>query len=125
MKILGLVLILFPVLALSNEAECLASIMHSEASGESLEGLIAVAQASINRSKATNTTVCHIKGVTRKKPPSSIAQHYTSLAQSILNGGKSIVGKADSWERALKPRYAGKIVRHIGRHTFYVSKRLG
>jgi hypothetical protein len=125
MKILGLVLILFPVLALSSEAECLASIMRSEASGESLEGVIAVAQASINRSRATKRSICSIRGVTRKNPPANIAKHYVSLAQSILDGGKSIVGKADSWERALKPRYAGKIVRHIGRHTFYVSKRLG
>jgi len=84
-----------------------------------------VAQASINRSKATKRSICLIRGVTRKKPPSNIARHYVALAQSILDGGVSIVGKADSWERALKPRYAGKIVRHIGRHTFYVSKRLG
>ena len=124
MKILGLVLILFPVLALSSEAECLASIMHSEASGESLEGLIAVAQASINRSMVTKRSICLIQGVTRKKPPNIIAQHYIALAQSILDGGVSIVGKANSWERALKPRYAGKITRRIGRHTFYTMKGL-
>jgi hypothetical protein len=124
MKILGLVLILFPVLALSSEAECLASIMRSEASGESLEGVIAVAQASINRSKTTKRLICSICGVTHKKPPSNIAQHYVALAQSILDGGKSIVGRADSWERALRPRYAGKITRRIGEHTFYTMKGL-
>ena len=124
MKILVLVLILFPVLALSSESECLAAIMHSEASGESLEGLIAVAQASINRSKATNRSLCSIRGVTRKKPPQNIAQHYNALAQSILNGGASIVGRADSWERSRRPKYAGKITRFIGKHTFYVMKGL-
>ena len=124
MKILGLVLILFPVLALSSESECLAAIMHSEASGESLEGLIAVAQASINRSKATRRSVCNIKGVTRKKLPPKIALHYTALAQSALNGGESIVGSADSWERSKQPKYAGKITRYIGKHTFYVMKGL-
>ena len=125
MKILGLVLILFPVLALSSESECLAAIMHSEASGESLEGLIAVAQASINRSKATKRPICSIRGVTRKKLPPKIASHYIALAQSALNGGESIVGKADSWERSRIPRYAGRINRRIGHHTFYTSKRLG
>jgi hypothetical protein len=124
MKILGLMLILFPVLALSSESECLASIMHSEASGESLTGLIAVAQASINRSKVTKRPICHIHGVTRKTPPANIAKHYVALAASILEGGSSIIGKSDSWERSKHPRYAGTIVRHIGRHTFYVSKRL-
>ena len=124
MKILGLVLILFPVLALSSESECLAAIMHSEASGESLEGLIAVAQASINRSSATKRPICSIRGVTRKKPPSNTSQHYTALAQSILDGGASIVGRADSWERSKQPKYAGKITRFIGKHTFYVMKGL-
>ena len=124
MKILGLVLILFPVLALSSESECLAAIMHSEASGESLEGLIAVAQASINRSKATKRPICSIRGVTRKKPPQNIAKHYVALAQSIIDGGASIVGRADSWERSKRPRLAGHITRRIGKHTFYKMKGL-
>ena len=124
MRTLGLVLILFPVLALSSESGCLAAIMHSEASGESLEGLIAVAQASINRSIATNRPICLIRGVTRKKPPQNIAKHYVALAQSILDGGESIVGRADSWERALKPKYASRITRRIQHHTFYIMKGL-
>ena len=117
-------LVLFSALALGNESECLASIMNSEASGESLEGLIAVAQASINRSRATKRSICSIRGVTRKKPPQNIAQHYNALAQSILDGGASIVGRADSWERSRRPKYAGKITRFIGHHTFYVMKGL-
>ena len=124
MKILGLVLILFPVLALSSESECLAAIMHSEASGESLEGLAAVAQASINRSKATRRSVCNIKGVTRKKLPFNLAPHYMALAQTIINSKISIIGMADSWERSKQPKYAGKITRVIGKHTFYVMKGL-
>jgi len=124
MKVFGLMLILLPVLALGGEPECLASIMHSEASGESLEGLIAVAQASINRSKVTKKSICLIRGVTRKKPPANIATHYAALAQSILDGGVSIVGRADSWERALRPRYASKITRRIQHHTFYTMKGL-
>ena len=124
MKILGLVLMLFPVLALSSEAECLASIMHSEASGESIEGLIAVAQASINRSKATRRSICKIRGVTRRKPPFNIEKHYVGLAYSVLSGGVSLVGAADSWDRDKTPRYAGKITRRIQHHTFYISKGL-
>jgi len=53
-----------------------------------------------------------------------MVKYYLNLAASILDGGVSIVGTADSWDRALKPRYAGRINRRIGRHTFYTSKRL-
>ena len=124
MKIITLMFILFPVLALGSESECLAAIMHSEASGESLEGLIAVAQASINRSKATRRSVCNIKGVTRKKLPFNLAPHYMALTQSIINSKISIIGMADSWVRSKRPRLAGHITRRIGKHTFYKMKGL-
>jgi len=124
MKVLALLLVLLPTLSSAGEKECLAAIMVSEASGESLEGLVAVAQASINRAKATRRAVCNIKGVTRKSPPADLAEYYRALAESILKGGKSIVGAADSWERSRIPKYAGKITRRIEHHTFYVSKRL-
>ena len=120
-----LAMVLAPTIGHSNESKCLAEIMFSEASGESLEGLIAVAQASLNRSKGTNRSICVLRGGTRRVLPSNIAKHYISLAASIMDGGVSIVGKADSWERAKKPRYAGRITRRIGEHTFYVSRRLG
>ena len=125
MKIITLMLILLPVLALGSEKECMAAIMHSEASGESLPGIIAVGQASLNRSKVTKRSVCTIKGVTRRSPPPIMAKYYLNLAAAILDGGESVVGSADSWERAKKPRYAGRINRRIGHHTFYTSKRLG
>ena len=124
MKVLSLLLWILPAIATGGELECLASIMHSEANGESLLGIIAVAQSSINRSKITKRSICTIRGVTRRSPPDNVAKHYVSLARSILAGGISIVGTADSWDRALKPKYAGRINRRIGRHTFYTSKRL-
>ena len=117
-------LILLPVLALGSEKECMAAIMHSEASGESLPGIIAVGQASLNRSKVTKRSVCTIKGVTRRSPPPIMAKYYLNLAAAILDGGESIVGRADSWERSKQPKYAGKITRFIGKHTFYVMKGL-
>ena len=124
MKVIALMLILLPVLASGNPSICIAEIMHSEAGGESLEGLIAVAQASLNRSKVTNTPVCHVKGATRKKLPFNLAPHYMALAQSIINSKISIIGKADSWERSKHPRLAGHITRRIGKHTFYIMKGL-
>jgi len=124
MKVLALLLVLLPTLSQAGEKECLASIMASEASGESLEGLVAIAQASINRAKITKRTVCSIKGVTRKSPPADLAVYYYDIAAVALAGGKSIVGAADSWERSKVPKYAGKITRRIQNHTFYVSKRL-
>jgi len=119
-----LAMVLLPNVSHGSESECLARIMHSEASGEALEGLIAVGQASINRSKATKKSVCNIRGVTRKNPPPIIAKYYLNLAGAILDGGVSIVGAADSWDRDKTPRYAGKITRRIQHHTFYISKRL-
>lgn len=110
--------------ATAGSVECLAAIIHSESSGEPLEGLIAVAQASINRAKATHREICSIRGVTRKTPPQKIARYYLAIAKSALDGGESIVGRADSWERALRPRYAGLITRRIGKHTFYTMKGL-
>lgn len=125
MKVLALLMVLMPTISLGSESECLARIMHSEASGEALEGLIAVGQASINRSKATKKSVCNIRGVTRKNPPTIIAKYYLSLAEAILDGGASIVGAADSWERRIVPRYRGsRITRRIGHHTFYIMKGL-
>ena len=123
MKALTLLLVLLPTLGYAGEVECLSHIIYSEAQGEPLTGQIAVGNASINRAKDTNTPICKIKGVTRKKPPLKVHAHYLAVARSAMDN-PSIVSKADSWDRSKKPKYAGKIVARIGQHTFYVMKGL-
>lgn len=123
MKRLLLILTLIPMYTQASEAECLAKIMYSEANGEPIEGVVAVGHASLNRSKITNRSICKIKGVTKRTVHPRVHNTYIALAKSVLNGDKSVVGKADSWERKINPN-KGKITRRIGHHTFYVMRGL-
>lgn len=118
MKAAIMLLLLMPAISPASEAECLAAIMFSEASGESVEGVIAVGHASINRSKVSKQTICNLKGVTKRQAPKEVKRSYIALAKSALST-KSVVGKADSWERGVIPHRAGSITRRIGKHVFY------
>ena len=103
----------------SNEIKCLSEIMFSEAQGEPVTGLIAVAEASVNRSKNQKRKVCAITGVTRKTVPKALQSHYQSLAGNVVRLQTNDQAKnADSWEARL-PRNKGKITARIGKHYFY------
>ena len=103
----------------SNEIKCLSEIMFSEAQGEPVTGLIAVAEASVNRSKAQKRAVCKITGVTRKQVPKALQSHYQSIAGNVVKLQSNDMAKnADSWEARL-PRNKGKITARIGKHYFY------
>jgi spore germination cell wall hydrolase CwlJ-like protein len=117
---------LFPVSIQPNEEGCLAKIMFAESRGESIEGTIAVGQATVNRAKRTGKKICNLSGVSRVTPPHNLIGHYTALAKSVIGGkGKdSIVRNSDSWNTGTKPKYAGEVVRQIGDHVFYVMSRL-
>jgi len=118
MKAVIMMLLLMPAITQASEAECLARIMWSEAQGESVEGVIAVGHASINRSKVSKHTICNLQGVTKRQVPKEVKGSYVALAKSALST-KSVVGKADSWERGVIPHRAGSITRRIGKHVFY------
>ena len=98
--------------------------MWAEARGESLNGMIAIGNASINRSKITQRDICKIKGVTRKPIDNELKPYVLALAEAILKSKVSNVSLADSWEKDRTPKYAGKIISRIQNHTFYISKRL-
>ncbi|MGZ4969457.1 MAG: hypothetical protein ACXV8O_10440 [Methylobacter sp.] len=115
---------LLPVSIQPNEEGCLAKIMFAESRGESIEGAVAVGQATVNRAKRTGKKICNLTGVSRSNPPRNLADHYTALAKSVIDGKNSIVHNSDSWNTGTKPRYAGEVVRHIGGHVFYVMSRL-
>ena len=103
----------------SNEIKCLTEIMYSEAQGEPITGLIAVAEASVNRSKTQKRNVCSITGVTRKNVTNPLQNHYKSIAGNVLKTKSNDYAKgADSWKRG-RPSYKGRITARIGRHVFY------
>ncbi|TRW91240.1 hypothetical protein [Candidatus Methylobacter oryzae] len=115
---------LFPVSATPSEEGCLANIIFAESRGESIEGAVAVGQATVNRAKRTGKSICNLSGVSRLTPPRGLISHYTALAKSVMHGKESIVRNSDSWNVGTKPRYSGEIVRQIGGHVFYVMSRL-
>ncbi len=116
---------LFPVSAPPpSEEGCLAKIIFAESRGESIEGAVAVGQATVNRAKRTGKPICKLTGVSRLTPPSNLLSHYTALAKSVMHGKESIVQNSDSWNVGTKPRYSGEIIRQIGGHVFYVMSRL-
>ena len=103
----------------ANEIKCLTEIMFSEAQGEPITGLIAVAEASVNRSKTQKRNVCAITGVTKKTVTNNLQNHYKSIAENVLKHKSNDHAKgADSWEKG-RPSYKGRITAKIGRHVFY------
>jgi hypothetical protein len=115
---------LLPIQAQANEEECLAKVIFAESRGESIEGAVAVGQATVNRARRTGQAICKLTGVARLTPPRNLMAHYRALAKSVLAGKDSIVRNSDSWNTGTKPRSAGEVVRHIGGHVFYVMSDL-
>ena len=116
-KLIMLALLVSDVSA--NEIKCLSEIMYSEAQGEPVTGLIAVAEASVNRSKTQNKPVCKITGVARKSAPKALRTHYLAIANGVVKAKSNDHAKgADSWEARI-PSYKGKITAKIGGHYFY------
>ena len=125
MNKLLLTLMLATGTAQADEATCLSRILYSEGRGESILGVIALAESTIARAKRTHKTICKVKGVTRKNPPKRLAHYWVTLAKTVLaDNGKPITKGADSWNTGKKPAYKGDITRHIGRHTFYTMADL-
>lgn len=120
MRLILLALILAQPAA-AAERDCLAQIMYSEARGESVHGVVAIAQATIKRSKKQKTSVCKTKGVSRKTPPKNVQPFFLALADTVIDSDTSIVGDADSWNTGTKPAYRGNITKVIGHHVFYTQ----
>jgi hypothetical protein len=125
-KLLLLTTMMFPMqsqaISQQNEINCLKNIIYSESRGESLEGIVALGQATIARSKRTGLSICRINGVTRKRPPERMSSYWNGIAKNILaDRQKSIVGHADSWNTGTKPYMSGKVERVIQSHVFYVA----
>jgi len=115
---------LLPMPTQVSEERCLAKIIFAESRGESIEGAIAVGQATVNRAKRTGKAICKLTGVSRLTPPRNLMAHYTALAKSVMGGKDSIVRNSDSWNTGTKPRRAGEVVRQIGGHVFYAMSGL-
>jgi len=122
MKLIAVALSMWAGLATAGEAECLASIMYSEARGESYEGVIAIGQASLKKAQIDKTTVCKLKGVTRLTPEKTMLEYYVSVANHLIKNPKESVSKGASHWDAGKPHMPGVIRRVIGKHTLYELK---
>ena len=107
----------------AGEAECLARVMYAEARGEPFEGVIAIGQATVNRSASKNKPICALTGVAQKKLPSKMAEYYKSIAKHLLSKpSNSVAMNADSWNTGRTPAYPGEVTRQIRNHVFYVQK---
>ena len=107
----------------ADQLLCIAEIMHAEAQGEPITGLIAIAEASVNRSKTQNKPVCKITGVAREKVPKALRTHYLAIANGVVKAKSNDHAKgADSWEARI-PSYKGKITARIGGHYFYKQEQ--
>jgi spore germination cell wall hydrolase CwlJ-like protein len=124
-KIILSTILLLPTIthAQNSQVKCLADIIYSEARGENKTGMIAIAHASLNRSKRSGLPVCHIKGVTRKAPNKALKPFFYNLARLSLHT-HSTIGTADSWNVHKIPHDRGKKVKTIGRHVFYIMSKL-
>lgn len=106
-----------------KQKACLSQIMFAEARGESKNGVLAIAHASINRAIKTTGNTCTIKGVTRKAVPKDDRSYFNELAEFALFH-KSNVAQADSWNTGSRPMSKGKVVRKISAHVFYIMAQL-
>jgi len=122
MKALLVVLSVMTRVATAGEPECLASILWSESRGESLEGVVAIGQASIKKAKKENSTLCKLRGITRLTPSKPMLEYYVSVANHLLSHPKETVSNgASHWDKG-KPHMPGSIRRVIGKHTFYEAR---
>jgi hypothetical protein len=122
--LIALTLIPFSAHAKCNEVVALSEILFAEAESQSIEGIVALGESAINRSKRTKLSLCKIHGVNRKDPDKILKKKWESVARSIINDNqKSIVSDADSWvKKGHKPSINHKdtkIRRVIQSHVFY------
>jgi hypothetical protein len=109
--------------ASNTEIDCLVRILHAEAQGEPLEGMIAVGQSVINRSVRQKASICQLSGVSKKRPPMGMIAYYKALSASLIASASNSIAKgADSWNTGTKPRQPGNITRIIENHVFYVAE---
>lgn len=117
---LAVILMLLAGTVRADEAKCLASVMYAEARGESVEGVVAIGQATMAKASREEKTICRLPGVKRLTPPTPVLEYYLALAKQLVKTPKHSVAKgADHWGVG-KPRLPGRITRVIGDHTFYV-----
>ena len=110
----------------ADNATCLARIMNAESRGESFEGLVSIGQSAITRAEDTDSNLCDVPGVHRKRPSKSMAEYYLAVARELLaHPSTSVSNGANSWNAGSKPAHPGKVTRQIDNHVFYTIKPRG
>ena len=112
--------------ALADDATCLARIMNAESRGENFEGIVSIGQAAITRADDTDSNLCDVPGVHRKRPSKSMAAYYLSVARELLTHPSTSVSQgATHWNTGSKPAHPGTVTRKIDNHVFYTIKPKG
>jgi hypothetical protein len=109
--------------ALASESECLSRILYAESRGQSIEGVISVGQAAVEKARKEHLTLCKLNGVNRKTPIKELAEYYLLLAKHlVLHPSKSVSLGADHWNTGKKPALPGKVTRQIEGHVLYIMQ---
>lgn len=118
---LAVAIVLSAYKAQASEPTCLSRIIYAETAGHSLEHAVAIGQAAITKADDDDTSVCQLRGVKRKQPPSSMLEYYKVLAKQLLDKPKTTVSKgADHWNKGTKPKFHGDIKRQFDNQVLYV-----
>jgi len=124
-KLIIITLLSIPSISMADDIKCLSRILYAESQSESIEGIVALGQATIARSKRTKLSICNIHGVKRKVPPKRLDHYWIALAKAIIkDNGRPIIGDADSWNKGSTPSINhkdSKVSRKIGKHLFYFA----
>jgi spore germination cell wall hydrolase CwlJ-like protein len=123
-KLILTIMMTIPMTSHASESGCLANIIFAESRGESIEGAVAVGQATLNRAKKLHKSICKLSGVSRLKPPGNLIDYYKAISKSVISSKLSIIGDANSWNKGKVPQFKGKVHRHIGKHVFYAMEDL-
>lgn len=105
-----------------TQEECAAQIGYAEARGESIEGFVAVVQATKTRAERQKRNICKVTGVKRKIIPDHLQHIYNNIAKAAMTSNYDVSKGADSWNTGSKPAFKGEIKRKIGAHVLYLAE---
>lgn len=112
-----------PVLA--DSTHCLARILYQEARGESIEGVMVLAETAVQLAINLKMTLCTLERssqVQSRPVPKALQAAFRSMARIARSRPRTLSKGSDHWNTGRKPHMRGKIQRIIGNHVFYTLK---
>lgn len=108
--------------SLANSTHCLARIMYQEARGESVEGVMVLAETAVQLAINLKMTLCKLEGspqVQSRAVPKDLQRTYRAMAQIARSRPRTLSRGSDHWNTGRKPHMKGEVKRIIGNHVFY------